>query len=175
VRVLLRTPQAEDRDEFIAAMVASAPFHRPWLVGVTNGAEYDALLDRVRDERFDPNFLCRIEDGAIVGFFNLGQIVRGPLQSAYLGYGAVAEYAGHGYMREGIELLLARAFTQLGLHRVEANIQPANERSLALARGAGFIREGFSERYLKVAGRWRDHERWAIRVEQWRAQRTAGG
>jgi [ribosomal protein S5]-alanine N-acetyltransferase len=169
MRVLLRTPQPEDRAEFVAAMAASRRYHRPWMVGVTTDQEYDALLERVRDDRFDPNFACRIEDGAIVGFFNLSQIVRGPLQSAYLGYGAVAAYGGQGYMSEGMALLLARAFTQLGLHRVEANIQPSNERSLALARRSGFVREGFSERYLKVAGRWRDHERWAIRAEQWSA------
>jgi [ribosomal protein S5]-alanine N-acetyltransferase len=68
-----------------------------------------------------------------------------------------------------MELLLAHAFTDLGLHRVEANIQPGNQRSIALVRRAGFVKEGFSEAYLKIGGEWRDHERWAIRVEQWRA------
>ena len=94
----------------------------------------------------------------------------GLFQSGYLGYAAVAAYAGQGYMREGLGAVLARAFTELGLHRLEANIQPANQASIALVRGAGFVREGFSERYLKIGGRWRDHERWAIRAEQWRAR-----
>jgi ribosomal-protein-alanine N-acetyltransferase len=77
-------------------------------------------------------------------------------------------------MREGLELVLARAFTELRLHRLEANIQPGNHASIALVRGAGFVREGYSERYLKIGGRWRDHERWALRVEQWRARRARG-
>ena len=115
--------------------------------------------------------VCRIEDGAIAGYININEIVRGVFQSGYLGYAAVARYAGQGYMREGLELVLARAFTELGLHRLEANIQPGNSASIALVRGAGFVHEGFSERYLKIGGRWRDHERWAIRVEQWRARR----
>jgi ribosomal-protein-alanine N-acetyltransferase len=111
--------------------------------------------------------VCRRSDGAIVGFINISEIVRGVFQSAFLGYGGVAEHTGQGYMREGLELVLARAFTELGLHRLEANIQPGNTASIALVQRCGFVREGFSERYLKVGGRWRDHERWAIRVEQW--------
>jgi ribosomal-protein-alanine N-acetyltransferase len=167
VCVYLRTPTPQDRAEFTTAMRASRTFHSPWMTGVCTDEDYHGLLRRVADDAFDPNFVCRHDDGAIVGFFNLSQIVRGPLQSAYLGYGAVAAHAGQGYMTQGMQLLLARAFGVLGLHRVEANIQPANERSLALAMRSGFVREGFSERYLKVGGRWRDHERWAIRIEQW--------
>ena len=71
-------------------------------------------------------------------------------------------------MTEGMELLLRRAFGDLRLHRIEANVQPGNASSIALVRRCGFVREGFSERYLKVGGRWRDHERWAINAEQWR-------
>src|SRR5439155_15351959 len=91
----------------------------------------------------------------------------GPLQSAFLGYGGVAALSGQGYMSEGLRLLLRHVFEELRLHRIEANIQPDNERSLALVRRAGFVREGYSERYLRIGGRWRDHERWAIRIEQW--------
>lgn len=94
--------------------------------------------------------------------FNLSQIVRRTLQSAYLGYAVGKPFAGQGYMRDGIDLVLRRAFVTLRLHRAEANIQPGNRASIALAQGAGFNREGFSPRYLKIADRWRDHERWAI-------------
>jgi [ribosomal protein S5]-alanine N-acetyltransferase len=172
-RVELRSPTARDREPFLAAMRASREFHRPWLTAPTTREAFEQLLARVRDERFEPTLAVRRRDGAIVGFFNLSEIVRGPFQSAFLGYGGVARFTGRGYMSEGMELLLAHAFTDLGLHRVEANIQPGNQRSIALARRAGFVKEGFSEAYLKIGGEWRDHERWAIRVEQWQAERSA--
>ena len=168
-RVLVRAPRPADREAYLAAMHSSRRLHRPWLSPATDET-FDRLLRCVDDLRYEPGLVCRVEDGAIVGFININEIVRGLFQSAFLGYAAVAGYAGQGYMREGLELVLARAFTDLGLHRLEANIQPGNAASIALVRGAGFVHEGFSERYLKIGGRWRDHERWAIRAEQWRAR-----
>lgn len=172
-RVELRTPTWADQDEFLAAMRASRRFHHPWMTAPTTPQAYEILMGRVSDPRYEPMLLRRREDDAIVGFLNLGEIVRGYFQSAFLGYAAVAEHAGHGYMSEGLQLVLARAFEDLGLHRLEANIQPGNLPSINLVRRAGFVREGFSERYLQVAGQWRDHERWAIRAEQWRAHPLA--
>ena len=74
-------------------------------------------------------------------------------------------------MTEALALVLRHAFHALGLHRIEANIQPGNHRSIALVRRLGFAREGYSPRYLKIGGRWKDHERWAITREAWRAHR----
>jgi [ribosomal protein S5]-alanine N-acetyltransferase len=74
-------------------------------------------------------------------------------------------------LTEAIDLILQYAFERLKLHRLEANIQPGNVASLKLVKRAGFIREGFSRRYLKIGGRWRDHERWAIIAEDWKSKR----
>jgi [ribosomal protein S5]-alanine N-acetyltransferase len=74
-------------------------------------------------------------------------------------------------MTEAIQLMLNHAFKQLNLHRVEANVQPHNASSIALIKRAGFVREGYSRRYLKIGGRWRDHERWAILYEDWKQRR----
>jgi ribosomal-protein-alanine N-acetyltransferase len=167
-RVFLRPPAASDRDEFVSLMHASRSFHRPWATAPTDGERFAAYLADSRRPDFEAMLVCRRSDLAIVGFFNLSQIVRRSLQSAYLGYAAGKPFAGQGYMREGIQLVLRHAFLDLRLHRVEANIQPDNHASIALARGAGFHREGFSPRYLKIAGRWRDHERWAILADDWR-------
>jgi ribosomal-protein-alanine N-acetyltransferase len=168
-RVFLRPPTASDRPEFVSLMRASRTFHRPWATAPTDDDRYAAYLADSQRPDFEAMLVCRLGDGAIVGFFNLSQIVRRALQSAYLGYAVGKPYAGQGYMREGMELVLRRAFVELRLHRIEANIQPGNHASIALAKGAGFRREGFSPRYLKIGGRWRDHERWAILADDWRA------
>ena len=171
-RVLLRPPTEADRPEFVSLMRASRSFHRPWATAPVDDERFAAYVADSRRTDFDACLICRLQDGAITGFINLSQIARGRLQSAYVGYAVGKPFAGQGYMREGLELVLRRAFVDLRLHRLEANIQPGNAASIALARGAGFQREGFSPRYLKIGGRWRDHERWAILAEGWRSSRS---
>jgi ribosomal-protein-alanine N-acetyltransferase len=166
-RVYLRHPALADESEFTTLMSASRAFHRPWASAPYDHERFLAYIEDSQRDNFEALLVCRVADDAIIGFFNISQIVRRLFQSAFLGYAAGRPHAGQGYMREGIQLVLAFAFGELGLHRLEANIQPGNEPSLALARGAGFHREGFSPRYLKIGGRWRDHERWAILAEDW--------
>jgi ribosomal-protein-alanine N-acetyltransferase len=173
--VYLRNPARSDQHEFIALMRASRSFHRPWASAPTDEDRFAAYLADARRPDFEAMLVCRREDDAITGFFNLSQITRGYLQSAYLGYAVGKPYSGQGYMRAGLELVLRHAFLVLRLHRIEANIQPGNHPSVALARGAGFQREGYSPRYLKIGGRWRDHERWAILAEDWRARTNGQG
>ena len=168
-RVQVRAPRQSDEPDFVALMRESRTFHRPWASAPTDEARFAAYLEDSRRPDFEAFLVVRLADAQIVGFFNVSQITRGSLQSAYLGYAVAERFARQGYMREGIELVLNEAFTRLHLHRIEANIQPGNRASIALARGAGFTREGFSPRYLKIGGRWRDHERWALLADDWRA------
>ena len=172
-RVVIAPPTERDEVEFLARMRSSRQFHRPWISMPTTSTAYAAYLDRSRLETTAFFLARRREDSAIVGFLNISEIVRGRLQSGYLGYGGVAEFAGRGYLTEALELVLREAFGPLGLHRLEANVQPGNEPSIALAQRCGFAREGYSPRYLKIGGRWRDHERWAITREAWLERRRA--
>jgi GNAT acetyltransferase-like protein len=57
-----------------------------------------------------------------------------------------APFAGRGYMTEAIQLLLSYAFSDLKLHRIEANIQPHNTASIALVKRAAFTNEGYSRK-----------------------------
>lgn len=70
-------------------------------------------------------------------------------------------------MSKSLKLVLKEIFTTLDLHRVEANIQPTNTVSIQLVTKNGFIKEGFSPRYLKINGVWQDHFRFALTLEDW--------
>lgn len=171
-RVFLRPPRPRDCDEFIALNRASAHFHRGLASPPRTRQQFAAYLKRYRRADTCCVFICRKPDGAIVGAINLGQIFRGALKGAYLGYYLGAPFVGQGYMTEAMQLMLRYAFRHLKLHRVETNIQPGNAPSIALVERTGFTREGFSRRYLKVCGRWRDHERWALLAEDWQPRRS---
>ncbi|MBA3763899.1 MAG: GNAT family N-acetyltransferase [Actinobacteria bacterium] len=159
-RVLLRPPIESDRAELIERLVASAGLHDPWLEPAEPDPWFERLLARSRAGADRSFLVCDADDGSVAGVMNLSQIVMGPFRSAFLGYYAFEPFAGCGYMRAAMPRLLRCAFDDLGLHRVQANVQPANEASIALVRGAGFRREGFSPRYLFIRGAWRDHEQW---------------
>ncbi len=120
-----------------------------------------------RGERQSISRLQKLMLQLTVHFFNVREIVLCVFQSAYLGYFAVKAYEAKGYMSAALKLVLEQVFTSLGLHRIEANIQPNNIASLHLAQANGFKKEGYSPRYLKVDGEWCDHERWAMTYEDW--------
>jgi len=170
----LRPPRPADEHDFLAAARASRSLHGPWTRPPDTPARFAVFAARYGDPKptTHAGFLVfRREDHALVGVFNFSEIVRGVFRSTYLGYFGFAPFAGQGYMTEGMALVLDVAFRALGLHRVEVNIQPTNARSLALAHRIGFTREGYSRRYVKIAGRWRDHERYAMLAEDWRTLR----
>lgn len=173
-RVFLRRPVAADEAEVVAAARRSRLLHRPWVTAPTSPASFADWLAGSHVPTRERLLVCARESGAIAGYFSLGEIVHESLKSAYLGYWVSAGFAGRGFMAEGMRLTLGHAFRGIKLHRVEANIQPGNGASISLVRRSGFRKEGFSPRYLKVAGRWRDHERWALTVEDWREQLRRG-
>jgi [ribosomal protein S5]-alanine N-acetyltransferase len=171
-RVRLRVLERADREEFLALARESRALHRPWTYPPERADQCDDLFARSRRDDFVCLLAIAAGAGDIAGVFTISQIVRGAFQSAYLGYYANARYARQGMMREAMEQVLDHAFGPLALHRLEANIQPGNGPSIALARGGGFRLEGFSPRYLLIGGQWRDHERYAITVDERAAQKS---
>lgn len=161
-RVYLRPVNKRDRSEFLAQMEDSRSLHEPWINPPLTPYAFQNYLARTQRDDHEGLLICEHESHAITGVININNIVRGTFLSASLGYYGTRRYSGLGYMQEGLELVKDYAFRSLGLHRLEANIQPDNHRSLALVRKCGFEREGFSRAFLYLAGAWRDHERWTI-------------
>lgn len=161
-RTRIVAPRAEDEEAYLAAMKDSAGFHHPWVSAPKDHAAWERYmrrLERVNEAGF---LVKRIHDGAICGVINLNIITYEALCSAYVSYFGVQSYSEQGYMKEGMLQVIRHAFEELGLHRLEANIQPDNLASINFARSTGFEYEGFSPRFLKINGVWRDHERWAV-------------
>jgi [ribosomal protein S5]-alanine N-acetyltransferase len=155
-RVILRELTAVDEEEFIGLARASVGLHHPWYTLPTTPEAFQAYLTRLSRSSTEGRLVCVRNSGAMVGIIIIDSIIRGRFQSATLSYAAFAPAAGRGYMTEGLSLVLRYAFDELRLHRLEANIQPANRASLALVRRQGFRKGGLLARHAvhrrRVAG-----------------------
>jgi len=165
-RTCIQTPQAGDEETFLATMRDSVGLHSPWVSAPKDHAAWQRYMKRLERENEAGFLVKRIHDGALCGVVNLNVITFEALCSAYVSYFGVAGQVEKGYMKEGLSQVIRHAFDQLGLHRLEANIQPGNLSSIALAQSTGFQYEGFSPRYLKISGEWCDHERWAVLADE---------
>lgn len=163
---ILETPSAKRQSEFLAAVARSKELHRPWTTPPGTPAAFEAYVKRFSSPAHI-GYWVRTEAGELAGVINISEIVRGGFLSGYLGYYSFVPHHRHGYMTSGLRAAIIQAFRTHRLHRLEANIQPGNEASRRLVRRLGFRNEGFSRRYLKIGGRWRDHERWALTKEDW--------
>jgi ribosomal-protein-alanine N-acetyltransferase len=166
--VYLRRPAASDFEELVDRYRGSRELFRGFASTGFDRASLDEMIATADTDSKQLFLICRVEDDAVVGSITLSQIFRKAFQNAYLGYQLFGGFTGRGYMTEAVGLVLRFAFIDIRLHRVEANVQPENKRSIAVLKRNGFVKEGFSRRYLKIAGRWRDHERWAILREDWK-------
>ena len=170
-RITLRHPAEPDRAAFVKLRRASRQHLERWEPFPSPGADpygdtgFDRELQRADTETEQRWLIVRRDDDAPLGRIAMTAIERGPFQNGRLGYWIGAEHAGKGYMTEAIRLVLTEAFGPLGLHRVCANIMPANTTSRTVLERNGFTLEGLSRRYLQIRGVWEDHERWAITKE----------
>ena len=176
--VFLRPACAADKAEFLALRRDSHAFLAPFEVQPPPGIKPDdprrfrAFLDQGPGTGRERWLVCSQKTGEILGAITIGTIRAEPWKSAVLGYWIGAVHARQGYMSAALPLALRRAFAQLGLRRIEADVLPENRASKRLLRNAGFVKEGLSREFAHVAGRWRDHERWALLVKDLRAARS---
>jgi [ribosomal protein S5]-alanine N-acetyltransferase len=184
-RLVLRPPRPADVPELRRLMRANADHLRPWETAPTPGedpASLTVVADRVARQRRDWKrggsyallVTLRTPGEPIVGRVNLGGVLRGAFQNAYLGYWIDRDHQRRGLMTEAVGGALAFAFGAAGLHRVQIAIMPRNPASLRVMEKIGVRREGFAERYLRIADAWEDHVIFAITADEWAAKVAAG-
>jgi ribosomal-protein-alanine N-acetyltransferase len=164
-QTLVRAPVERDWRDYAELRAASRAFLEPWEpTWPTDALSRDAFYRRLnryagdwRDDSGYSMFLFDRKSSALVGGISLSNVRRGVAQCGTLGYWMGEAYAGQGYMREGLSLLLEFCFGELGLHRVEAACLPHNEPSRKLLLGRGFSEDGYARKYLKIRGTWQDH------------------
>jgi [ribosomal protein S5]-alanine N-acetyltransferase len=118
-----------------------------------------------RDERYSFGIYL-LETGELIGNVTLSEVVRGPMQSCWIGYYLDKNHNGKGYMAEAVRLVVDYAFRELQLHRIEAGVMPHNIASIKVLEKAGFHREGIARKSVKINGRWEDHVVLAIVNEE---------
>ncbi len=169
--VALWRPRADERREFLRAVRDSEEVLGDWVHPPRDHSGYAEFLRRARARDRVTFVARRLDDRRLVGVVNVNNISMGAFCSATLGYYGFVGGSGDGRMTEAVGLAVDQCFTTLGLHRVEANVQPGNDRSIALVARLGFRFEGFSPRMLLIGGSWRDHNRYALTIDDWAPSR----
>jgi ribosomal-protein-alanine N-acetyltransferase len=104
-------------------------------------------------------------NGEFAGQIMIGNLMRDPLWSAYVGYWVGSHVVSGGVTTGAVALALDHCFGPVGLHRIEATVRPENIASRRVLAKLGFREEGLFRRYLNVEGEWRDHLCYAVTIE----------
>ena len=164
-RIFLRPPKRRDALKWQKLRMASKNFLVPWepawnasscsrraFIRYFKNSNYLANMDRAY------SFLIfNIEDKALLGGVNVGNVRRGVSQSASLGYWIGKQHSRKGYMKEALDVLIPSLFLDLQLNRIEAATLENNLASKNLLNKIGFKKEGRLRKYLKINGEWQDH------------------
>ncbi|MRX74336.1 GNAT family N-acetyltransferase [Bacillus lacus] len=106
--------------------------------------------------------IFKSETGTLLGTLGFTSVVRGPLQSCWIGYSLDREQNGKGYTTEAVNQAVNIAFQELKLHRIEAGVMPHHGASMKVLQKAGFHKEGIARQSVKINGKWEDHQTLAI-------------
>lgn len=164
MRTATRLVKLEDADALAGLLCANRGFLAPWepvraddyFTAHGQRAVIGTALVRWGQGSVLPHVILD-ESGRVAGRINLNDIVRGAFQSGHLGYWLNAADNGRGLASAAVRDIMHVAFSELGLHRIQAATLPHNVRSQRVLERAGFTRIGMAPAYLKIAGRWQDH------------------
>jgi ribosomal-protein-alanine N-acetyltransferase len=166
-RLVLTMPGRRDAplmvDYFTRNRAHLSPWEPRYPDGFFTNAYWESRLEDARKELIDDLGLRLVifrrgdESRRAIGIVNFTAIIRLAFNCTNLGYSIDGEHEGQGLMREGLEASIGHVFSELNLHRIQANYQPDNERSGRLLERLGFVIEGYAKDYLLIDGAYRDH------------------
>jgi [ribosomal protein S5]-alanine N-acetyltransferase len=161
-RVSVRPVTAEDEKAFVALARESTRMHRHLIYAPTTAREFGDYLARFDGVKAVGFVVLLNGSGDLAGLVNVNDISRTPELRGSLGFGGFSATSGHGYVGEAVRLVVRYAFEELGLDRLEADVQPGNAASRKVVEGAGFRRDASPPTAIRIGAEWRDHERWAL-------------
>jgi RimJ/RimL family protein N-acetyltransferase len=132
-----------------------------------------ALVDEIHEYRRAGSLfqwgVARSDDDFVIGTCTLASIDR-QHQRAEIGFALRRDAWGQGLAAEALDLLIRHAFDEMGLHRLEADVDPENTSSLRLLSRRGFRDEGRMRQRWRHSGQWRDSVMLALLAPEWRAR-----
>ena len=169
-RVYLRPPTMQDYAAWAELRALSRQHLTPWepqwardeLTRSSFRRRLKAAQREMRDDLSYSYLIFAETPLRLVGGLNISNVRRGIAQAASIGYWIGAPYAGRGLMTDAVRAVAPFAFNSLRLHRLEAACLPTNVASMRVLEKAGFRLEGQARQYLKIDGRWQDHNLYAL-------------
>ncbi|MEO6693524.1 MAG: GNAT family protein [Saprospiraceae bacterium] len=165
-RLILQLPSDALIEEYLNFLTRNREFFQKW--GPAHSENYFTLetqkkrlgdnLKRI-EEGVDIRFLISLqnEPSRIISEITLTNIVRFGFQSGYLGYQTDKDIQSKGYTTEALKTTIDYLFSEIKLHRIEANVMPGNAPSIRLLQKLNFEHQGTFKKYLKINGEWEDH------------------
>lgn len=175
-RLILRTLNETDIPGLLEYYERNFKFLEPWIPKYEEGfytydyqfrkLEYEKKL-REDGSEYRYNIFKKDDPERVLGNAAVSNIIRGVLQSAFLGYSVDENENGKGVATEAIKGIIDFSFCEIKLHRLEANVIPVNNASIRVLEKLNFVKEGYSKDYLKINGKWQDHIRFALINEKY--------
>jgi RimJ/RimL family protein N-acetyltransferase len=108
-------------------------------------------------------------DGGLIGTVTLYRI-DAVHRRGEIGFALGAAHWGRGYASEAVGALIAHAFVDRELHRLEADVDPRNDASLRVLAKLGFVREGLARERYQLYGELQDSVLLGLLAPEWRAR-----
>lgn len=163
--LIVARPSIDDMPTFIAAVSHAQAWLQNWVNPPSNAFEFKQYIEHSQAANTESFLIKSKPNEEIIGVININEIILKSFKSGYLGFYSLQK-PRTGLMCDALNQIINYAFYNLDLHRLEANVQPNNLASINFIRKNNFTEEGLSTNYLKIAGKWRDHLRFAITKEQ---------